>query len=45
MFHVNGIVDSILSPLLAGASIVIADRFDPKNAIGKIDKRELRRAD
>jgi acyl-CoA synthetase (AMP-forming)/AMP-acid ligase II len=41
LFHVNGIVVSVLTPLLAGASIVIADRFDPKNAIGTIDKREL----
>jgi long-chain acyl-CoA synthetase len=44
LFHVNGIVVSVLTPLLAGASIVIADRFDPTNAIGKIDKRERRAA-
>ncbi len=44
LFHVDNIVVSVLTPLLAGASIVIADRFDPKNAIGKIDKRELRAA-
>ena len=29
LFHVNGIVVSVLMPLLAGASVVIADRFDP----------------
>lgn len=29
LFHVNGIVVSILTPLLVGASIVIADRFHP----------------
>ncbi|MFG2730532.1 class I adenylate-forming enzyme family protein [Streptomyces canus] len=30
LFHVNAIVVSILMPLLAGASVVITDRFDPK---------------
>ena len=29
LFHVNGIVVSVLMPLLAGASVVIAERFDP----------------
>jgi acyl-CoA synthetase (AMP-forming)/AMP-acid ligase II len=29
LFHVNGIVVSVLTPLLAGASVVIAERFDP----------------
>lgn len=29
LFHVNGIVVSVLIPLLAGASLVIADKFDP----------------
>ncbi|MDP9183176.1 MAG: AMP-binding protein [Actinomycetota bacterium] len=29
LFHVNGIVVSVLTPLLAGASVVIADRFNP----------------
>jgi long-chain acyl-CoA synthetase len=29
LFHVNGIVVSVVTPLLAGASVVIADRFDP----------------
>ena len=30
LFHVNGIVVSILTPLLAGANVVIAGRFDPR---------------
>jgi long-chain acyl-CoA synthetase len=30
LFHVNGIVVSVLTPLLAGASLVIADRFNPR---------------
>jgi long-chain acyl-CoA synthetase len=29
LFHVNGIVVSVLMPLLAGGSVVIADKFDP----------------
>ena len=29
LFHVNGIVVSVLSPLLVGASVSIADRFNP----------------
>jgi acyl-CoA synthetase (AMP-forming)/AMP-acid ligase II len=29
LFHVNGIVVSVVTPLLAGASVVIADRFHP----------------
>ncbi|WP_059021503.1 AMP-binding protein [Mycobacterium sp. M26] len=29
LFHVNGIVVSVVNPLLAGASVMIADRFDP----------------
>lgn len=29
LFHVNGIVVSVLTPLLVGASVVIAGRFDP----------------
>ena len=29
LFHVNGIVVSVLLPLLVGASVVIAGRFDP----------------
>jgi long-chain acyl-CoA synthetase len=30
LFHVNGIVVSVLMPLLAGGSVVIAERFDPR---------------
>ncbi|TDO44252.1 acyl-CoA synthetase (AMP-forming)/AMP-acid ligase II [Kribbella sp. VKM Ac-2527] len=30
LFHVNGILVSVLMPLLAGASVVIADRFNPQ---------------
>ncbi|MFG2467024.1 class I adenylate-forming enzyme family protein [Streptomyces canus] len=30
LFHVNGIVVSVLLPLLVGASVVIAGRFDPR---------------
>ncbi|HSS25222.1 MAG TPA: AMP-binding protein [Mycobacterium sp.] len=30
LFHVNGIVVSVLMPLLAGASVVIAERFSPR---------------
>ena len=30
LFHVNGIVVSVLTPLLAGGSVVIADRFNPR---------------
>src|ERR1700733_6435322 len=30
LFHVNGIMVSVVSPLLAGGSTVIASRFDPK---------------
>ena len=29
LFHVNGIVVSVLTPLRAGASVVIAERFNP----------------
>jgi acyl-CoA synthetase (AMP-forming)/AMP-acid ligase II len=29
LFHVNGIVVSVLMPLLAGASVVVATRFNP----------------
>jgi long-chain acyl-CoA synthetase len=29
LFHVNGIMVSVLMPLLAGASVVIAEKFDP----------------
>ncbi|AGB21645.1 acyl-CoA synthetase (AMP-forming)/AMP-acid ligase II [Mycobacterium sp. JS623] len=30
LFHVNGIVVSVLMPLLAGGRVVIADKFDPQ---------------
>jgi acyl-CoA synthetase (AMP-forming)/AMP-acid ligase II len=38
LFHVNGIVVSVLTPLLAGASIVIADRFDPRTFFDVIER-------
>jgi acyl-CoA synthetase (AMP-forming)/AMP-acid ligase II len=31
LFHVNGIVVSVLLPLVAGASVVVAERFNPKS--------------
>jgi len=37
LFHVNGIVVSVLIPLLAGASVVIADRFNPETFFGLIE--------
>ena len=37
LFHVNGIVVSVLMPLLAGASVVIADRFDPRTFFETIE--------
>ncbi|WP_406281147.1 AMP-binding protein [Nocardia sp. NBC_00881] len=37
LFHVNGIVVSILTPLLAGASVVIAGRFDPRSFFGLVE--------
>ncbi|MFF5308457.1 class I adenylate-forming enzyme family protein [Streptomyces massasporeus] len=39
LFHVNGIVVSILTPLLAGASVVIADRrFDPHHFFDLVEQ-------
>lgn len=38
LFHVNGIVVSILTPLLAGASVVIAERFDPRTFFDLIEQ-------
>lgn len=38
LFHVNGIVVSILTPLLVGASVVIADRFSPHTFFDTIEK-------
>jgi len=37
LFHVNGIVVSILIPLLAGASVVIAERFNPNTFFATIE--------
>jgi len=38
LFHVNGIVVSVLMPLLAGASVVIAERFDPNTFFGIVER-------
>jgi long-chain acyl-CoA synthetase len=38
LFHVNGIVVSILTPLLVGASVVIADRFNPETFFDTIER-------
>ena len=38
LFHVNGIVVSILTPLLVGASVVIGDRFNPNTFFDTIEK-------
>ncbi|WP_067813682.1 class I adenylate-forming enzyme family protein [Nocardia inohanensis] len=38
LFHVNGIVVSILTPLLAGASVVIAGRFDPHTFFDLVER-------
>lgn len=38
LFHVNGIVVSVVTPLLAGASVVIADRFDPSTFFDVIER-------
>ena len=37
LFHVNGIVVSVLMPLLAGASVAIAERFDPRTFFDLIE--------
>ena len=37
LFHVNGIVVSVLTPLLVGASVVIADRFNPTTFFDTIE--------
>ncbi len=37
LFHVNGIVVSVLMPLLAGASVVIAERFDPNTFFATVE--------
>ncbi|WP_231575605.1 class I adenylate-forming enzyme family protein [Mycolicibacterium llatzerense] len=38
LFHVNGIVVSVITPLLAGASVVIADRFAPRTFFEVIER-------
>lgn len=38
LFHVNGIVVSILTPLLVGASVVIAERFNPDTFFDVIER-------
>jgi long-chain acyl-CoA synthetase len=38
LFHVNGIVVSVVTPLLAGASVVIADRFHPNTFFDIIER-------
>ena len=37
LFHVNGIVVSVLMPLLAGGSVVIADKFDPQTFFDTVE--------
>jgi long-chain acyl-CoA synthetase len=37
LFHVNGIVVSVLMPLLAGASVAIAERFDPNTFFNAVE--------
>ncbi|NMN93909.1 class I adenylate-forming enzyme family protein [Antrihabitans stalactiti] len=37
LFHVNGIVVSVLTPLRAGGSVVIADRFNPRTFFATIE--------
>ncbi|NEB04159.1 AMP-binding protein [Streptomyces sp. SID13726] len=38
LFHVNGIVVSVLMPLLVGASVVIAGRFDPRTFFDLVEQ-------
>lgn len=38
LFHVNGIVVSILTPLLVGASVVIGDRFNPSTFFDTVER-------
>ncbi|MBQ9056466.1 AMP-binding protein [Rhodococcus sp. (in: high G+C Gram-positive bacteria)] len=40
LFHVNGIVVSILSPLLAGACVTIAERFNPRTFLDTVEKEQ-----
>ncbi|PQP21940.1 class I adenylate-forming enzyme family protein [Rhodococcus opacus] len=37
LFHVNGIVVSVLSPLLAGGQATVAGRFDPATFFDKVE--------
>ncbi|MGP4050682.1 class I adenylate-forming enzyme family protein [Streptomyces sp. 2A115] len=38
LFHVNGIVVSVLLPLLVGASVAIAGRFDPRTFFDLVEQ-------
>lgn len=38
LFHVNGIVVSVLSPLLAGGRATVAGRFDPRTFFGLVER-------
>ncbi|MGO9975169.1 MAG: class I adenylate-forming enzyme family protein [Solirubrobacteraceae bacterium] len=38
LFHVNGIMVSVISPLVAGGSTVIAPRFDPNTFWGLVER-------
>ncbi|MER5667399.1 class I adenylate-forming enzyme family protein [Streptomyces mirabilis] len=38
LFHVNGVVVSVLTPLLVGAAVVTADRFDPHTFFDVIER-------
>lgn len=38
LFHVNGIVVSVLAPLLAGASVTIAERFSPGTFFSTVER-------
>ncbi|MCZ0985931.1 class I adenylate-forming enzyme family protein [Streptomyces diastatochromogenes] len=38
LFHVNGIIVSVLTPLLVGASVVIAGRFDPRTFFDLVER-------
>ena len=38
LFHVNGIVVSVVTPLLAGGSVVIADRFDARTFFDVVER-------
>ncbi len=38
LFHVNGILVSVLMPLLAGASVVIAEKFDPHTFFDTVER-------